>query len=309
MRQKSQATEKVRQYIMTLRTRYGKKPKIFRSDNGTEYINDDLVTWCKENGIELQRTAPYSPQQNGTAERLNRTLVELARAMLIERNLPECLWAEAVLHAAYLRNRAPTRALQGATPEGLWSQKKPRVDHLQEFGAPVYVLLEGANQSKLSAKSVKQVFVGFADGSSAIKYYDGRTRQVKVSRNYRFLRETPVLQREEVNGGGSKDAQASTGAVDAQTDPKAKDAIPTQSVVREGEDSRKRTHPDVESEPRKSKRQTIRHDYQKLHDPDPEWAYLEHESGYTEEEYTEISKILSSLTGDGGLNTGDPKTL
>jgi hypothetical protein len=75
-------------------------------------------------------------------------------------------------------------------------------------------------------------------------------------------------------------------------------------VVREREDSRKRTHPDVESEPRKLKRQTIRHNYQKLHDPDPEWAYLEHKSGYTKEGYTEIGKILFSLTRDKGLNMG-----
>lgn len=75
-------------------------------DNGTEYINKDLITWCKGKVIELQTTAPYSPQQNGISERQNRMLTELARAMITDKNLPEFLWAEAVAHATYVRNRA-----------------------------------------------------------------------------------------------------------------------------------------------------------------------------------------------------------
>ena len=104
MKHKSEAPEKLKQYVSKLRNQYDKKPTAIRIDNGREYINDNLVSWCRNEGIEMQRTAPYSPQQNGTAERFNRTLMELARAMLIARKLPEHLWAEAVSHAAYLRN-------------------------------------------------------------------------------------------------------------------------------------------------------------------------------------------------------------
>jgi transposase InsO family protein len=142
MKLKSEAGMKVRQYVMHLKTRYRMQPSMIRIDNGTEYINDDLISWCKDQGIEVQRTAPYLPQQNGTAERLNRTLIELVRAMLISKGLPECLWAEAVSHAAYLRNRASTWALKGATPNELWDGVKPNVTHLREFGSPVYVLIE-----------------------------------------------------------------------------------------------------------------------------------------------------------------------
>jgi transposase InsO family protein len=102
MKKKSQTTEKVIQHITYLKTRWDKHPKIFRVDNGTEYLNEELITWCQNHGIELQTTAPYSPEQNGVAERFNRTLMELATAMLIERNLPKSLWAEAVVYAAYL---------------------------------------------------------------------------------------------------------------------------------------------------------------------------------------------------------------
>jgi hypothetical protein len=273
MTNKSQATDKVKQYITHLQIRYDKKPCIVRTDNGTEYVNRELIEWCKDRGIELQHSAPYSPQSNGAPERLNRTLIELARAMLIAKSLPECLWAEAVSHAAYLRNRATTRVLQGATPDGLWNECQPNVEHLREFGASVYVLREGINQSKLQPKSDKHTFVGFADGPRAIKYYDAKTRRVKMTRNYKFLHEPPVLQRE--GRSESKNAQATTETVDAQ---ETEAEMPEQRERTSKEtDSRKRAFPDGELEPeqRKSKRQTVRHDYQRLHDPEPEWAYLD----------------------------------
>ena len=75
-----------------------------------------MINWFNQQGIEAQLTAPYSPSQNGAAERLNRTLVELARAMMAARNVPEFLWEHAIQHAAYLRERAPTKALKGKTP-------------------------------------------------------------------------------------------------------------------------------------------------------------------------------------------------
>jgi len=123
MSNKSQATEKVKQYITHLQVQQGKQPKIIRCDNGTEYVNKELIGWCKDRGIDLQHSAPYSPQSNGAPERLNRTLIELARAMLIAKNLPKYLWAEAVSHAAYLRNRVSTRALKDTTPDGLWNEQ------------------------------------------------------------------------------------------------------------------------------------------------------------------------------------------
>ena len=112
--------------------------------------------------------------------------MELARAMLISSGLPTFLWDEAVSHANYLRNRAPTRALQGMTPHEAWTGKKPDVRHLREFGCDVWVLDESNNRSKLDPKSKKMIFVGFMDGSKAIRYYDAKMRSIKVSRNVAF---------------------------------------------------------------------------------------------------------------------------
>ena len=168
------------------------RPTAFRCDQGAEFVNDNLKQWLRGQGSELQTTAPYSPSQNGAAERLNRTLVELARAMMIGANVPMFLWEYALQHAAYLRERAPTKALEGKTPYEAWYGHKPDVSHLREFGSPVYVLLQGQNRpSKLMPRSKQQIFVGFDDGSKTIKYFNPETRRVLTSRNYKFLTNLP----------------------------------------------------------------------------------------------------------------------
>jgi hypothetical protein len=119
---------------------------------------------------------------------MNRTLVELARAMLAEKNLPKSLWEFAVSHAAYIRNRSPTKALpDGKTPHEGFTKEKPDVSHFQEFGAPVWIFRENVEAlSKLEEWAIKHVFCGYLDGPKAIRYYDTRTHRVKISRNYRF---------------------------------------------------------------------------------------------------------------------------
>src|SRR5271163_4398618 len=98
-----------------IKRQFGKVPKYMRFDNGKELVNEKLRKLAAEEGIIIETSAPYSPSQNGVAERFNRTLLELARAMIIGRNVPQFLWDEAVAHAAYLRNCAPTHALEGKT--------------------------------------------------------------------------------------------------------------------------------------------------------------------------------------------------
>ena len=104
------------------------------------------------------------------------------------RGLPEFLWEYAVSHSSYLRNRTYTKALQNQTPYQKWFNTKPNVSHLREFGAPVWVLLQGQKKPrKMETKSRQRIFVGYDDGSKSIKYYNVETRKVLTSRNIRFL--------------------------------------------------------------------------------------------------------------------------
>ncbi|KAA3473753.1 Retrovirus-related Pol polyprotein from transposon TNT 1-94 [Gossypium australe] len=108
------------------------KLKTLRSDNGTEYTSVMFQTFCEESGIEHQLTNTYTPQQNGVSERKNRTLMDMARCLMFERNLPKSFWAEAVNTVVYLQNRLPTKALLEKTPFEAWFGL-PSVAHLKVF--------------------------------------------------------------------------------------------------------------------------------------------------------------------------------
>ena len=109
----------------------GQKLKILRTDNGGEYTSNKFEEFLKSEGICHECTVPKTPEQNGVAERLNRTLAETVRAMLIDSKLPQKFWAEALLTAVYLKNQSPTKALEGMTPYEAWTKEKPHVEHLR----------------------------------------------------------------------------------------------------------------------------------------------------------------------------------
>ena len=91
----------------------GNKLKTFRSDNGGEFTSTRHEDYLKRDDIRHKRTVPKTPQQNGAAKRLNRTLVEISRSMLLDAKLPQKFWAQSVSTAVYLRNRCLTKAVQG----------------------------------------------------------------------------------------------------------------------------------------------------------------------------------------------------
>ena len=193
LKTKNEAAKAVQNYLSHLITQ-GINTRAIRVDRGTEFVNDNLQTWCLQRGIEIQMTAPYSSSQNGTAERMNCTLVELARAMLTARKVPEFLWEFAVAHAAYLRNRSFTRAVPDATPYERRFGKKPDVSHLREFGTPVWILSEGPSvPRKMLPKSVEKLFIGFDDAARAVKYFSKDSRKVLISRNFRFIKPSITL--------------------------------------------------------------------------------------------------------------------
>ncbi len=112
---------------------------------------------------------PDTPQQNGVAERMNRTLLDKVRAMLVDAGLPETYWYDALKYAAFIHNLSPTRALENMTPAEAWSGNKPDVSHLRVFGSHVFVHLPDKVWSKLGAKSLICMFLGNARQRSGYK--------------------------------------------------------------------------------------------------------------------------------------------
>lgn len=102
---KSEALKFFKQFKSLAENQQNKKIKIFRTDQGGEFCSIDFEDFLKHHDIIQQTTNAYTPQQNGFAERLNRTIVEKARCLLFDAGLPKCFWAEAVNTSNYLRNR------------------------------------------------------------------------------------------------------------------------------------------------------------------------------------------------------------
>ncbi|KAE8684911.1 Actin-depolymerizing factor 1 [Hibiscus syriacus] len=164
----------------------GLKVKRLRSDNGGEYRDSSFRDFCANNGIKMETTVPITPQQNGVAERMNRTLNERARSMRIHAGLPKFLWAEAINTAAYLINRGPSVPLDGGIPEEAWSKKEINLSHLRVFGCISYVHINSAERSKLDAKSNKYVFVGYGGDEFGYRFWDYENRKIIRSRDVIF---------------------------------------------------------------------------------------------------------------------------
>ena len=113
MRHKSEVFEKFKEFEALVTNESDLSIGTLRTDNGGEYVSKEFEEYLKTKGIRHELTVPYSPAQNGVAERLNRTLMESARTMMCLAGLPKSYWAEAVATAAYIRNRVPTKAFEG----------------------------------------------------------------------------------------------------------------------------------------------------------------------------------------------------
>ena len=135
--QKSDAFEAFKRFKTLAETEKGVKLKALRTNRGGEFTSTEFSSYCNSNGIKRELTAPYSPQQNRVAERKNRTIMSMVRAMLKAKDLPRELWGEAVSIAVYISNRSLTKSVQGQTPHEKWTGRRPSVYHMRTFGSIV----------------------------------------------------------------------------------------------------------------------------------------------------------------------------
>ncbi|QRW23117.1 Retrovirus-related Pol polyprotein from transposon TNT 1-94 [Rhizoctonia solani] len=201
LRHKDETLNEYKSFEAILNTQKDKKIKKVRFDNGREFVNKDWIEHAARRGTILETMAPYSAQQNGIAERLNRTLTEKARAMLLESNAPKFLWSEAIAYACYLKNRVPTQ-VHGTfwkTPyEAFWGIK-PNVNTLRPWGSKCYVLNQGGDSSKLDPKTTTAIFVGISDvQGKSWRYYKSGSNRILHSRNVTFPSHARI---EEVDNG------------------------------------------------------------------------------------------------------------
>lgn len=138
-KEKSETTEKIAEMLQSIKNQRGRSIKILHCDGGTEFDNSQVRKLMASNGITLAITNPFNPQQNECAERTNRTVVEIARTMLLAKNLPKYLWAEAVNAVIYILNRTGPSSVSGKTPYELFTGKSIHLENFHVFGTECYV--------------------------------------------------------------------------------------------------------------------------------------------------------------------------
>ena len=186
LKSKNEVFTKFRIWKAMVERSTGRKLKVLRSDNGGEYTSGEFDQYLKSEGIRHELTVPKSPQQNGVAERLNRTLIEMTRSMLAGSSLPQKFWAETLSTAVYLRNRSPTKAVKSMTPFEAFHEKKPDVKHLRAFGCVCYAHIAKDERKKLDAVARRCVLVGYGDEVKGYRLYDPEKKKVFLSRDVRF---------------------------------------------------------------------------------------------------------------------------
>ncbi|KAG7550979.1 GAG-pre-integrase domain [Arabidopsis thaliana x Arabidopsis arenosa] len=186
LKEKSEAFSHFKLFKSKVETETGKKIKCLRTDRGGEYTSHEFENYCKEQGIRRHLTTAYTPQQNGIAERKNRTVMNMVRSMISARKVPKFLWHEAVNWTFYVLNRCPTVAVKEITPQEAWNGIKPSVEHFRVWGSLAHVHIPVEKRGKLDDKSTTCIFLGFSEESKGYRLYNPKTSKIMTSKDVVF---------------------------------------------------------------------------------------------------------------------------
>ena len=184
LRLKSEAFETYQTFFAWVKTQLGVTIECLHSDRGGEYMDTEFVNFLEQNGTNWKLTVHDTPEENGVSERLNRTLMEKVRALLVASGLPLFLWGEALFHAVWLKNRTSTKALGGKTPFEALHKEVPDLQDLPEWGCNVWV--HDRKTGKIATRAKAARWVGYDAHSNGHRIYWPEKRSVTVERNVRF---------------------------------------------------------------------------------------------------------------------------
>ncbi|GJR63862.1 putative ribonuclease H-like domain-containing protein [Tanacetum coccineum] len=191
LRTKDETSAILKDFIRQIENQLNQKVKTIRCDNGTEFKNRDVIEFCGLKGIKREYSNARTPQQNGVAERKNRTLIEAARTMLADSFLPNTFWAEAVSTACYVLNRVLVTKPHNKTPYELLTGKTPIISYIRPFGCHVTILNTIDHLGKFAGKSDEGFLVGYSLQSKAFRVYNLVTKRVEENLHINFLENKP----------------------------------------------------------------------------------------------------------------------
>ncbi|GJY19896.1 ribonuclease H-like domain-containing protein [Tanacetum coccineum] len=184
---KDETYDMLHDLIVGLENKLRHKVKTIRCDHGTEFKNHLMNEFCAKKGIKREYSIARTPQQNGVAERKNRTLIEAARTMLADSLLPIQFWAEAVNTACYVLNRVLVTKPQMKTPYEILMGRSPNISFMRPFGCPLTILNTLDQLGKFDGKSEEGYLLGYSTNSKGFRVYNRVTRKVQDCLHVDFL--------------------------------------------------------------------------------------------------------------------------
>lgn len=186
MTKKSEALRHFKDFVVQLHRETNFHVSRLRTDRGAEYTSSAFREYLHQRGIAQELTTPYTPEQNGVAERDNRTLMEAVRSMIYSANVHTRFWGEALHNAVYCLNRSGSRMLDGETPYERWHGVRPCVSHIRVFGADAYIFIPAELRTKLAPKSTRGIFMGYSKFSKAYRIWVNSSQKIVESRDVLF---------------------------------------------------------------------------------------------------------------------------
>jgi len=180
MRSKGETRSLLLNFVVYVKTQYGKHIKIIRSDNGVEF---EYFNFYNSYGIEHQKSCVGTLEQNSVVERKHQHILNVARSLLFQSKLPKCYWYYAVNHVIHLINRLPSAILKNKSPYELLNEKPATYLDLKAFGFLCFASTSDVNRNKLDPRAKKCIFICFKSRMKGYILLDIKTREMFVSRN------------------------------------------------------------------------------------------------------------------------------
>nr|GEV03275.1 hypothetical protein [Tanacetum cinerariifolium] len=177
----------LKDFINLVENQLNKKVKAIRCDNGTKFKNALMIEIYGSKGIKREYSNARTPQQNGVAERKNRSLIEAARTILADSKLPTMFWTEVVRTACYVLNRVSVTRPYNKTPYALLTGNIPSVSHFKPFGCHATILNTSDHLGKFDGKADEGYIVGYYASNKAYRVYNVPNKRVEETMNLRFL--------------------------------------------------------------------------------------------------------------------------
>lgn len=180
LKTKDEVPAKLQEYFSLIESESGHRMRCLLSDNGSEFVNSSVRTTLNVEHAQHITSVPYTPEQNGVAERSNRTVIESARTILNSSGLPDFLWTEAVNTSVYILNRVSSCRTKEVSPFEMWFGRRPTVAHIHDFGRPIQVLQKPRQGPKFSSKTTDAYLVGFTQRTNSYRCYLPDKMEIKI---------------------------------------------------------------------------------------------------------------------------------